>query len=63
MTKANCDESFDIPACYKMRGWRAILVQGNTKKVLRFVRGRDLDKIQVITRAKDLNYDEVQRVW
>ena len=55
-----------------MRGWKAVLVPGNARKVPWFVRGRGLDEIQVIARsadeaimlarAKDPNYDEVQRV-
>lgn len=58
---------------YEMRGWRAVLVQGDAKKASWSVRGRGLDEAQVIARsadeaimlarAKDLNYDEAQRVW
>lgn len=81
---ANYGEPFDIPewsyrlgcdTCrrYRMRGWNAVLVQGDAKKVPWFVRGRGLDEVQVIARsadealmlarAKDPNYDEMQRVW
>lgn len=58
---------------YRQRGWKAILVPGSARKVPWFVRGIGLDEVQVIARsadeaimlarAKDPNYDEVQRVW
>ena len=81
---ANCGEPFDTPewsyklgydTChrYKMRGWDAVLVPGDARKVSWFVRGRGLDEVQVIARsadeaimlarAKDPDYDEAQRVW
>ena len=57
---------------YRMRGWNAVLVPGDAKKAPWFVRGRGLDEIRVIARsadeaimrarAKDPNYDEVQRM-
>ena len=80
---ANYGEPFDIPEWsyelaydthdrYKARGWKALIVPANARKVPWFVRGRGVDEIQVdarsadeaimLARAKDPNYDEVQKV-
>lgn len=63
--------AYDTHCRYKARGWKAVLVPCGAKKVPWFVRGSGLDEIQVIARsadeaimlarAKDPNYDEVQR--
>lgn len=64
--------AYDTHNRYKARGWDAVLVPGDAEESPWYVRGRGLDELQVmarsadeaimLARAKDPNYDEVQRM-